>query len=243
MDLAKELRALEALSKMVKAAEDCRNLFDEAGMAYPEPLRRLLGLMKPEDAGMTRREPSIQIPPPDVSRPPGVADGWIYVPKAALTPQTVVLGLLREVGVPLPVKQVVTAVRATGCEANDGSIANIGTRLASQGVITRSDSGWSLVDKEKAPILNGKYAWGTADMFMKQEVAARRRDAILHMLKLFPAGLMSLQIVEQLEGCAWLKTPLSKDLVKMDMEDLKRDGLVRRSGTTKKWVLAEGNED
>ncbi len=237
MDLAKEIRALESLSKLMKAAEECRNLFDEAGMDYPEPLRRVLGQIKPEDAaGATR---TIQIPPPPVSRPTGVGDGWIYVPKDALTPQTVVLGVLRDAAAPMPVGQIVSEVSANECDANDGSIANIGTRLQRLGIIERTDDGWRLLDKSKAPLLNGKYAWGPAEgVFMKQEVAARRREAIVYVLGLFPSGLMNMQIVEQLEACAWLKTPLSKDLVKMDLEDLKAAGRVKRVGNTNKWVLA-----
>ncbi len=75
-------------------------------------------------------------------------------------------------------------------------------------------------------------------MFMKQEVAARRREAIVYVLGLFEGGLMNMQIVEQLERCPWLKTPLSKDLVKMDMEDLKAAGRVKRVSHTNKWALA-----
>ncbi len=76
-------------------------------------------------------------------------------------------------------------------------------------------------------------------MFMKQELAARRREAVLHILKLFPSGLQNLQIVEQLETCAWLKTPLNKDLMKADIEELKKAGRVKRVGNTNKWALAE----
>ena len=44
MSGSKEQRAIESLSSLLKAADACRILFDEAGMEYPAPLKRLLGM-------------------------------------------------------------------------------------------------------------------------------------------------------------------------------------------------------
>jgi hypothetical protein len=239
MALDKETRAYEALSRLMKVAAECRVVFDEVGLEYPPPLRRILGEDELE-AGNAHGSPRpVRISAPSVARPEGVPDGWVNVPMEAVNPQTVVLGVLRDATVPMTVKQVVAEVKARGTrEVNDGSIANIGTRLEGAHVIERTDDGWALVDRSRAPLLNGPYAWGAPDVFMKQELAARRREAILHVLRMFPAGLMNMQIVERLESCTWLKTPLAKDLIKMDMEDLQRAEKVKRVGNTKKWVLA-----
>jgi hypothetical protein len=142
----------------------------------------------------------------------------------------------------MPVKQIVADMLAHGLVVNKGSVANIGTRLQERGVITRpKGQGWTLMDSSRAPVLNGKYAWGDPEMFIAQELAARRREAIVHVLRHFRDGLQNMQILTQLEGCTWLKTPLTKDLVKMDMLDLQHDVKVRR-GSSRKWTLVETSE-
>jgi hypothetical protein len=243
MDLAKEARALESLTKLVNAANECRVLFDEAGMDYPAPLRRMLG--EGEIAGHgpgNGGPPRLRInPPASASRPAGVPDGWICVPLKELLAQTVALGVLRAASEPLPTRSVTAAIRDRGLDVSEGSVANIGTRLEKDGVIRRSREGWSLANVAKAPILNGSYAWGSLDVFMPQELAARRREAIIHVLSHFGNGLQTAQILTQLAGCSWLRTPLSKDMLKMDMEDLQKEGRVRR-GALKKWMVAEGNK-
>lgn len=238
MALDKETRAYEALGRLMKAATECRVVFDEVGLEYPPPLRRILGEEGAETGEVPRSPRPPRIPAPSIHRPDGVGDGWISVPMDGMNPQNVVLGVLRAAEGPTPVRQIVADVKATGCDASDGTIANIGTRLEREGVIQRSEDGWALIDRSRAPLLSGKYAWGPREAFLKQELAARRREAILHVLRVFPGGLMSLQIVDQLESCTWLKTPANKDLLKADMEDLREAGKVKRVGHSKKWVLA-----
>jgi len=239
VDLAKEARALESLTRLLKAAEECRTLFDEARMDYPAPLRRMLGERDSfgDSPGPVAR--AIKISPPDITRPAGVPDGWIHVPIEALGPQTAVLGVLRGASEPMPVKQVVSEVKSRIPSVSDGSINNVGTRLDERNIIARAEDGWRLIDKSRAPLLNGTRAWGADSMFQTQELAARRREAVLHVLSLFPTGLMSAQLLEQMERCAWLKTPLSKDLIKADMEELQETGKVKRSGNSRKWILGE----
>jgi hypothetical protein len=240
MDIRKEARAFESLTKLVAFAEECRNLFDEAGLDYPATLKRLLGEGDATGADSQARHKGLRIaPPPHVSRPVGVADGWIYVPLPALIPQTLAMGVLRSADAPLSPKQVTSRIRELGTEVNEGSVANIGTRLEKEGVIRRTKDGWSLVNAAKAPILNGKYAWGEQAVFTSHEMAARRREAIIYVLSFFRDGLQTAQILTQLENCAWLKTPLSKDLLKADMEELQRSEKVRR-GASRKWIVADG---
>lgn len=238
MDILKEARALESLTKLMAAATECRTLFDEAGMDYPAPLKRLLG--EGDTGGAIHGQNRLRIAPPHhVSRPAGVGDGWVYVPLNALTPQTIALGVLRAADEPLSPKRVTALIRERGTEVNEGSVANIGTRLEKEGVIRRTKDGWSLASLTKAPILNGSYAWGDQEVFTTHELAARRREAIIYVLSHFRDGLQTTQILTQLEGCTWLKTPLSKDLLKADIEELQRSEKIRR-GALKKWIVAEG---
>lgn len=237
MDLAKEKRAFEALTKAMTGVEQCRVLFDEAGLEYPATLRRMLG--QENGANGTGTQGLIK-PPASHSRPPGVADSWICVPVKALTPQTLALGILRDASKPMPVKEMVLALHARGVDVHEGSVANMGPRLEHLGIIRRPQGeGWVLTEPHRAPVLKGEYAWGNTDVFNAYEIAARRREAIAHVLNYFRDGLQQVQILTQMEGLAWLKTSLNKDLVKSDIEDLQREGRVRRVGNSKKWTLTE----
>ena len=51
-----------------------------------------------------------------------------------------------------------------------------------------------------------------------------------------------MQVTEALkESCPWFSgdIPVTKDLVKMDMKDLEKEGAVRRKGNSGKWELTE----
>jgi hypothetical protein len=242
--IEQELRAYASFAALLTKVEECRGLFDEAGLAYPEPLQRMLGhLTGLMMNGAMAPRPSIHIdPPPAPPRPPGVGDGWIWVPINVLTAQVCVLAVLRAAdGAPVPVRQIKSEVISRGSSSNDGSILNIGTRLEDAGTIARAKDGWRLLDLSKAPILNGKYAWGTEEMFSKNEIAARRRDGIVHVLGCFRDGLQSAQILTQLQDCPWFKGPLNKDQLKLDLEELKKAQRIRR-GMQRKWIVVANAE-
>jgi hypothetical protein len=97
-----------------------------------------------------------------------------------------------------------------------------------------------LLKVEKAGLVRDGRLWAPPGVFAKPEMAAHRREAILHVLKHFPTGLQTVQIVEQLRNCSWLHAPVNKDLLKLDMESLLEAKKVRRRGNTKKWELAPG---
>ncbi len=134
-------------------------------------------------------------------------------------------------------KDVVAAITRILPSVHRGSIANIGARLEGK-VINRTDDGWTLIDTAKAGVLHAGMLWGPPEIFQKTELAAHRREAILHLLAAQPSGLQIVQIVEQLLGCPWVHAPVNKDLLKADMEELRKDGKVRRVGNSKKWELA-----
>lgn len=48
-----------------------------------------------------------------------------------------------------------------------------------------------------------------------------------------------MQLFRALEGCSWLKTPVNKDLIKLDLETLQEAGSVRRGGGTTGKYFAE----
>ncbi len=131
------------------------------------------------------------------------------------------------------------AERRGGTVKNEGSVANLGKPLEAEGVITRTASGWVLKAERLAPLLVDGFAWGPlSGVFNVQEIAAHRRQLILHVLGLQPSGLQQAQLLATLESCAWLNgVPVNKDLIKLDIETMAKAGLVRRVGPSSKWEV------
>jgi hypothetical protein len=231
-----EEEAVQSLMDLLAQAKKCRSLYERAHMGLPEPLKRVLGMsMNGTAKGMTVRP---QMPPIErPSRPPEAMENWISIEAKEATPTGIALAILRASKEPVRARDVVTRVTEILSGVRGGSIANIGNRLEGK-VIKRTKDGWTLIAAEKAGVLHNGYLWGPPAIFEKTELAAHRREAILHLLGCQPAGLQITQLVEQLHGCSWVHAPINKDLLKADMEVLKKADKARRRGSSKKWELA-----
>lgn len=231
--LQQEQIALRTLSELLEKAQECRALYERAGMSLPEPLRRLFGA---DDGRVERSGPSVKVPPLHRARRPKEADvDWVSIRVEEASPQSVVLAVLREAAGPMRAKEVVEKVQEVQPEVPSGSVANIGTRLSEGNTILRTQRGWELMSHEDAPVLFDGYLWAPASAFGAQEMAAFRREAILHLLGLTRVGLHATQLEEQLRHTDWLHAPVSKDLVKMDLKALAAEKKIRRRGNTRKW--------
>jgi hypothetical protein len=202
-------------------------------------LLRFLGEERPVHTPAPKQH-RVTIPPPDRPSPvPPEAEGkddWIWIGVEDATPTTVTLGVLRRAASPIPAGDVIEQVQRLRSEIPSGTVANLGTRFSGEGLISRTDSGWTLVDKTRAPVLCGNHLWGPVSVLTPQDLAAHRRDSLLHLLRGSPSGLQIVQMVSMLEGCRdWMRAPITKDLVKVDMQRLDQDGLVKRVGNTRKW--------
>jgi len=234
-----EREAQRSLMEFYERAEECRLLFERANIPLPEALKRVLGM---NGSGAKQTSQPI-IPPPDrPSMPPDATSDWIWIRAKEATPNTLVLALLRAAGGVLRSKDVTTKMQAILPDVSRGTISNVGTRLKGT-AIELTDDGWRLIDMTKAGILHKGYLWGHPDSFGKTELAAQRRDAILHVLGMFDSGLQIVQIVENLRRCAWVVAPINKDLLKDDIAILLAQGKIRRRGNTKKWELAPPVEE
>lgn len=243
--LEQEIGAYRAWTDLLAQAERVRNLFNNAEIDVPSRLRRLLG---DEPAAPARPSPKgsaeslCPLYPGPV--PPEFREGWIVVDEKALTVRVLVLALLRQAhpkGVRSRDLAEKVAVAREG--QNLGSVYNLGGQLERAGVIRRGDNTWILESVEAAPVMSGGAAWGPPDVFTKQEVASYRRAAIRYILGLpnHANGLQNMQIVHQLNALAWLKAPVAKDLVKMDIEAMRQAGEVKR-GSSRNWRLAQQGE-
>lgn len=243
-DYLAEKDAYASFAKLLTQVDECKRLFERAGIDVPEPLKRLMGTAN----GNRRRRTRVSIPALDRDYRPIQAveaqEEWLSIPAVEGTATSLVLAALRDKSTPVPVRRVGELVAEVNPRIALGSIHNIGTRLSAQGVIRRTEDGWALLRNEASPLLDHGYLWGPRNVFDKPDLAAHRREAILHILECFPGGLQIVQIVEQLKSTSWVLAPVSKDLLKADMEILENDRKVRRVGNSKKWEGApKANEN
>lgn len=233
-----EGEAAQSLVDLIAQAEKCRMRHEQANMSLPEPLKRMLGMNGL--GSVTAVRPRID-PLERPTRPREAQDNWISIEAKYATPTAISLAVLRSSREPMRSRDVVAAVTKIIPHVPGGSIANIGSRLQGK-LINRTDAGWTLIDLARAGILHNGMLWGPPEIFGKVELAAHRREAILHILNCYPVGLQIIQIVEQLRGCPWVQAPNNKDLVKADMTFLDGEGKVRRQGNSKKWVIAHSKD-
>lgn len=235
----KERRAFEAFSKLIADAQDVRELFVQAGLSVPEPLARLFGQLGSDanGRGPSQSVLSVSIPKPE-KRPPEAEEDWIWVPTKDLTPTSLLLAVLRPQTGPVSSKAAIEAVSTYKKGLNPGSVFNIIARLSGN-LIERTDDGLRISNPALAPLMHEGYAWGPESVFGKYELAAHRRLLIRHLLEANQSGLQIMQIVDQLTQSGLCRAPVTKDLVKADMEAMKQEGKVRHRGNSKKWELTE----
>jgi len=232
-----ELQAVESLRGLYDQAQKCKQLYEQAQMALPEPLQRFLGINMNGTGTAISVHAAPFIPPPERRNAPKESEAdWISISITDASPNCVTLAVLREAGAPVHHGDLTSRVSKLLPKVPSGSITNVGTRLQGK-LIDRTKAGWVLLKPELAGILKGERVWGPPDIFGKMEIAAHRREAILHILRNHNTGLQIVQLLEQLLRCPWVHAPINKDLLKADMESLKDK--VRRRGNSKKWEIIE----
>lgn len=239
----KEAAAYEAFVKLIADGKTCRTLFEVAGMDLPPPLLRFLG----EDSRAAQDDDQLRVSipaPQPPARPAEWQSGWIWVPVGEATDATLVRGILRAADHPLTAKQIVAKYEELSLVAIPGTIANIGTRLATSKPpeIEREGGSWGLLSATKCPILHERYLWGPIEVFEKYDTAAHRRLLIIHVLNAHSDGLQIIQLTRALEGCAWFdkRIPMTKDLIKDDLHVLQESNKVRRlAGYSGKWMAVD----
>jgi hypothetical protein len=233
-----EFEASSSLTTLLQLARECKQKHESAGLPLPPPLQRLFGTQ--DGNGTIGKQPVITIPP--ISRlhvPDGVTEEWISIAASDATPTTVALGILRGAQEPMSARELGERVVAILPEVSPGSVYNLAARLAAEKVLDRADDGTlSLIDRNDAPILDAGFIWGVPAKLAKQDVAAHRREVILHILGMETSGLQIVQLVAKLDSCRhWMKAPANKDLVKDDIAFLSRSRKISTVGHSRKWRL------
>ncbi|MGC2530548.1 MAG: hypothetical protein WA639_22595 [Candidatus Acidiferrum sp.] len=233
-DFKTTAQAYQKFAQVLEDLEATKLLFESAGEPLPEQLKQFFGVR--HSNGKPHEQMVSILPLVRASRPEHIEEGWISVEIGDVTATSLVLAVLRQAKGPVPAKDVIEQVTRINPHIPRGSINNIGTRL-DRSLLHRTDEGWQLLNPGKAGIVCDGYLWGPQDIFDKTEIAAHRREAILQILKAFPSGLQTVQIVDQLRGTNWVHAPANKDLVKADMDLLEAHDRVRRISNSRKWCL------
>lgn len=236
--LPPDLEAFGALSEVVKETHRVGELFRRAQMDAPPTLKAMLRAIGEQTSSTTPHQATIQPHKPE--RPIEAKDDWLWVPAEEASVRTVVLAVLREGGRPLPAREIAPKVKALLKEVSEGTIANLGAQLEAKKIITRGKDGWRVDPLADAPVIFKGHVWSPAAMMQKYDLAAFRRNAILHLLRTRRDGLQVMQIFKELEAADWLKdVPLNHFLIKEDIEVLAKTGKIRQIGNTGKWTIKE----
>jgi hypothetical protein len=237
-DFNAEHEAMRRMAAFLAEAREIQSLYEHAHMAIPEPLKRLFGMH-----GAASQPTSSHIAPPEKPpMPPEAEADWIWISQEYATVTSVVLAVLRAAKGALRAKDVSERVIAILPTVPYGTVANVGSRLNDK-EIQRTEDGWKLLHPENAGVIYQGRFWGPPAIFDKFELAAHRRNAVLHILRQFPTGLQTVQILGELQKCnSWVRAPINKDLLKEDMEFLQEKDKVRRRGNSKKWEVVAGQE-
>ena len=196
-----EQQATQSLVRLLEMVRECEGLYVRARMSLPEPLKRLLAV---NGTGDSVSGPPVIPAPQKPPMPTEAKSDWIYIQGKDAIPTSIALAILHKSKEPIRAKEIIERVTAVLPNVLRGSINNIGSRLAASKLRNRTPEGWSLAKTESAGILHEGYLWGPREIFQKTELAAHRRDAILHVLMNFDTGLQTRQIVEQLSRCSWV---------------------------------------
>lgn len=228
-----EEKAIAAYKRAIDAIRECHVAYENARIAVPDRVLRFLG----DPDAVVSDGSGIAIPqaPPSPQRPPEVRPSWLWLPVDRVTPTTLARAILRREGRALKPADIAAEANALRSKpVSRGVLANIGTRLDSEGRIARTSDGWELREPDAAVLYEG-HLWGPREAFDSYDLAEHRRMGIVHLLETSPGGLQVMQIARTLERCDWIHAPCSKDLVKTDLQTLDDEGRAKRVGNSGKW--------
>jgi Fe2+ or Zn2+ uptake regulation protein len=238
-----EIAAAEAYIRLLQQGEECRRLYADASISMPPPLRRLLGEDSKKEAAspLLRQDfPTLLKNPERDIVPSGVGEDWVSIRISEVTPETLLLAILRSSGSHLGTGELMSAMRQLRPSTSTQTMYNVIARCTDKKLIEATSGGWKLVSADSGGILAGTYLW--AKDLPKNDLTTHRREALLHLLEQHPK-LQVMQIVRSLENWKWVRSPVNKDLIKADLGVLEAEGVVKRSDDDpKRWEVVKGQE-
>jgi hypothetical protein len=236
-DLQSEILAASSYLRLLNEAQECKRLHEKAGIALPVGLLRFLG---EEGNASGHEQMMLKISSPDIdssrlaTKPIEADREWVSIKAKDASPTTIALAVLRGLDEHIKAKDLSNRVTSISPNIVGGSIYNLLNRLEDTGDVVNGDEGWKLVNRDAAGFLSGEFIWAPPSRLTKQDLAAHRREAIIHILR-NESSMQIMEIVDRLHQWDWVKAPVNKDLLKTDMQVLEEQGLVRRIANTRNW--------
>ncbi|MDD5656777.1 MAG: hypothetical protein PHF00_05925 [Elusimicrobia bacterium] len=231
-----EYKVFKAFNDWFDQGKKLVDLFRQHDLTLPPTLRLLTGDKKHE----ANHKSLVVLPPEKPESPGGVQSDWRWIKAADASAQTLVLAILNE-GKPVPPVEIAKRIADLNPDVSTGGVYNVGPRLDGK-KIHRTKQGWVLIADKPAPTLYKGYIWGPPEVLAPQDLATFRRMAIVHLLGGCPDGLKIVEIYKMLKSVDWLGKPMSKDLIKDDMDVLEKKDIVRQMGVSKKWNLVQEDQ-
>ena len=118
------------------------------------------------------------------TKPPEVGEDWISLKVEDISPTTAALAILRgQNGKPIRARELADLVTDILPHVASGSIYNLLNRLRDDHLVYESTAGWMIQDKDTAGVLSEGYLWAPQERLTKTDLAAHRREAIVHLLQ------------------------------------------------------------
>jgi hypothetical protein len=267
-----ERAAYKSFDRLLDEAEACQQLFLDAGVAIPEPLKRLLAEQaqptsspasaiphsqklepappplllspqRPRRSWSSRRHPK-PLPMPDHGPvPAGFKPNWISLPASSASPYSLTLAVLRSHMNQASPISIATLNREVA------EIRGLKGSGAAYNVVIRLEKE-GLVQKTETGVRLKSDKGGTISgkrLWASQEDLneydyAAYRREVILLLLKENPELTTTEIARGLEVCQWVQIPKNKDLVKADMNALEKEGHVLRL-ENKDWVLKTNRKE
>lgn len=228
-DLPAELLLYKEFEQWFLKGRQLVSDFRQHGVSLPNTLELIT---KPSNGQASRS--LVALPPPRPDAPSEAGSEWRWINEADASPQTLVLAFLNE-GKPLGAKEIIARISKIHKDTNPGVIYNVLARLQDK-KIRKSGKSWELMPDQAAPSYYKGNIWASGELLSVQELAAFRRMSVRHLMNSYSDGIKMVEIFRILGKVDWLKTPISKDLIKADLEAMEGK-FVRQMGRSKKWKL------
>lgn len=142
---------------------------------------------------------------------------------------TIVPAVVR--GETVKVRDLPDRLRAVGYEpATVAALWSTVAKLQTLGAVTTERGVMHVVSGYVTGTIKDGRIWGDPSIFQPQEIAHHRREAILQLMAKYQPVLRA-ELVDALEKTEWVRAPKVVSLIKADLEQMAKAGLVERTET------------
>jgi hypothetical protein len=241
LNLQAQRAATESYLRLIDAVEECERLYDEARIPKPDLLLKLNADVLRRNHRFIGTSSAVRsfkpLSPPEMpARPTGAAEDWLCIPAKEASATSLLFAYMRSKGKGVSTDDLLSFLRDNGAISSAGGGYNILTRLVRVGKLTKKGDTYTIDDITLGGIIEGGNLWNSKFNFDTGELAWFRRAQVLRALKEY-GPLQIFEIAKILKSADWMPSAVNKDSIKLDMQSLTGEGLIRKDDQTKRWEL------